>query len=122
MRRGFTLVEIMIVVAILLVLATLAVGGLSHCYDNAARKRCISNLRVVHAAREAFFFQNPGQTQCPPMDGLAQGGYFRGKTENSSQPKCPSGGTYSYQSELSNLQTVPSCSQSDLGHVLTLYE
>lgn len=46
-RRGFTLVELLVVVAILLILMGLLLPSLMGAYEMAARAKCLSNLRQV---------------------------------------------------------------------------
>src|SRR5208337_5006652 len=53
-RRGFTLVEIMIVVAIIGMLASIAVPNFMKARTMARQKSCISNLQSIDGAIETW--------------------------------------------------------------------
>ena len=53
-RKGFTLVEIMIVVAIIALLAAIAIPNLLRARHNANETAAISGLRTISAACESF--------------------------------------------------------------------
>ena len=57
-RRGFTLVEIMIVVAIIALLAAIAVPNFVQARNAARNGNCINNLRIVDASKEQYAIEN----------------------------------------------------------------
>ena len=53
-KLGFTLVEIMIVVAIIGLLAAIAVPSFMKARDNARKSACINNLRQIQSAKDQY--------------------------------------------------------------------
>ena len=100
---GFTLVEIMIVVAIIGLLAAIAVPNFVQARLNARRGACINNMRLLDAAKEQYALENdkdgtvtPGTADVTP--------YLKSNT----MPVCPAGGTYT----LNDVDTRPTCDKS----------
>lgn len=103
-RKGFTLVEIMIVVLIIGILLAIAVPNFMRARENSRTRTCIANLRQIEAAKEQWAMDNrqPG-TAVPVWNdlvGTGDNGYMK------SQPTCPSGGTYT----IGAVQDNPTCS------------
>jgi prepilin-type N-terminal cleavage/methylation domain-containing protein len=103
---GFTLVEIMIVVAIIGMLAAIAIPNFVKARGTAQKNACIRNLREIDGAKEQWaleFKKSGGST----LDETAVNSYIKGGA-----PSCPGGGTYSY----GNVDANPTCSVA--GHTL----
>lgn len=58
-RKGFTLVEIMIVVVIIGLLAAMAVPAFNKVRQTALQKSAMNDLRQVAAAADQYFLENP---------------------------------------------------------------
>ena len=101
-RRGFTLVEIMIVVMIIGVLLNMAAPAFLHARDSGQLRTCIGNLHNVNTAKEQWALQNNIPVTAPAPT-LAQ---LQSYTQGQTIPACPSGGTYNPQ----DLATMPTCS------------
>jgi prepilin-type N-terminal cleavage/methylation domain-containing protein len=59
-RQGFTLVEIMIVVAIIGLLAAIAVPSFLQARETARRNACINNLRQIDGAKDQYALEYGG--------------------------------------------------------------
>ena len=60
-RKGFTLVEIMIVVAIIGLLAAIAVPSFLKARESARRTACINNMRQVEAGKDQYALEYGGE-------------------------------------------------------------
>ena len=108
-RKGFTLVEIMIVVAIIALLAAIAIPSFMKSRADSRQSSCINNLRLIDHAKQQLATASATMTddQVPTWTQLAP--FFKG----SGKPVCRQGGTYTVGCITNN----PTCSYA--GHVLT---
>ena len=112
---GFTLVEIMVVVAVVGLLAALAVPMFSKARDESRRVTCVNNLRQMAAAKEMAAMANgwgnsdgPGSVGNPGYkDTISQ--YIKG----GERPTCPTGAECFYNA----LDRSPSCQSGIETHV-----
>ena len=99
-ERGFTLVEIMIVVLIIGILLAIAVPNFVRARESSRARSCVANLKQIDAAKEQYAMDNnlSNGATCV-MEDLVP-------TYLKSQPSCPSGGTYT----VGAIGTNPTCS------------
>ena len=60
MKRGFTIIEILVVIAIVAVLATLGLGALRTGFSQAKQVACANNMRQIGVALTAYASENNG--------------------------------------------------------------
>ena len=99
-KKGFTLVEIMIVVAIIGLLAVIAIPNFVRARTTAQTNACINNMRQIDSGKQQWAIENNQPGTASPTSAEV-GAYIRGGF-----PSCPASGTYT----INNVDTSPSCS------------
>ena len=104
--RGFTLIEIMIVVLIVGIVTAIAVPNFMQSRAVSRKTACLENLRLIESAKDQF-----AMAKSLPQDAIV---YWPDIVPNylKTSPQCPTGGTYN----LNPVGTDASCSLGTLGH------
>jgi prepilin-type N-terminal cleavage/methylation domain-containing protein len=94
-KAGFTLVEIMIVVAIIGLLAAIAIPNFVKARATSQANACINNLRQIDAAVNEWALEKGKSTGSTAPSLVSDLTPYIKLNSASSIPGCPAGGTYS---------------------------
>ena len=114
-KSGFTLVEIMIVVAIIGLLAAIAIPNFVRARTQSQKNACINNLRQIDGATQTWALENK-----QAADASVTFANIRDYLKN--EVVCPAGGTaFSDSYTLNGVTNKPTCQKVPTGayaHVL----
>jgi prepilin-type N-terminal cleavage/methylation domain-containing protein len=107
-KSGFTLVEIMIVVAIIGLLAAIAIPNFVKARTASQTSACIANLKQIQGAIATWALEAKKSSSAS----VATAQIFGAANYIKVKPSCPAGGSYT----ITTVQTAPTCGVS--GHTL----
>lgn len=108
-KKGFTLIEIMIVLAITGILVALVVPGYLRAVENTRGQTCQENLAQIESAKEQWaleFKHSDGTSVNDSSAFLKDTNIFGFNGYIKKTPKCPASGTYS----INSIGSDPTCS------------
>ncbi|MCK4851659.1 MAG: prepilin-type N-terminal cleavage/methylation domain-containing protein [Candidatus Omnitrophica bacterium] len=104
--KGFTLIEIMIVIAVLGVIMSIAIPGFIRTNEKAKRNSCVTNLKRIDEAKSLWAMDSSTDLETPVTMADLAPVYLK------NTPACPSGGVYT----VGDMRTLPTCTIS--GHII----
>ena len=102
-KKGFTLIEVMIVVLIIGILLNIAAPSIVRAREHARAKSCSQNLKRIDSAKQQWAIDNKKTGSATPLDTDLYGNtlYIKGSVQ-----VCPATG-YTYT--INGIDTEPTC-------------
>lgn len=116
---GFTLVEIMVVLALIALLAAISVPNYARARTRAQKNTCINNLRLIDWAKQQWALEYRGGIGAPPTK--EQIAPYIGRSANIDAVLCPAAGnltTFEESYSINGVTELPTCKIDPANHSL----
>ena len=117
-KQGFTLIEIMIVVAIIGLLAAISIPNFVHARTQSQINACINNIRQIDGAKQQWALENKKSSSDTPDTNNIQP--YLGRGSAGQLPTCPADTTSTFAASynINIVSSNPTCRIDATNHVL----